>query len=208
MESTYSFLLAGVVFGLSSGIAPGPMLTLTISETIRHGLSAGLRISIAPLFTDGPIIVISLFLLSRLSNQGWFYGSLSFVGGLALMWFAWECLSVKPLSYKEEQASYALKKGIAVNLLNPAPYLFWFTIGTPTLVEAWDKGSEVAFGYLGGFFVCIMGAKLGVAFLTSRFRDFLASRFYLSTMRLMGIALLIFALVFLKNAGTWFKLWS
>jgi len=206
MDSIASFLLAGVVFGLSSGIAPGPMLTLTISETLRHGFPAGLRIALAPIFTDGPIIVGSWWLLSLLTNQNWFYGVLSLLGALVLGWFAWECLSVKPMDFQEARSAHALKKGIIANLLNPAPYLFWLTVGTPTLIQAWDNAAGASMLYLGGFFTCLIGAKLGVALVTARFRDFLRSRFYLSIMRLMGTVLVIFALIFLKNAGVWFKI--
>jgi len=31
------FLISGVVFGLAAGIAPGPLLALAFSETLKYG---------------------------------------------------------------------------------------------------------------------------------------------------------------------------
>lgn len=54
------FLSAGTLLGLAAGFAPGPLLVLVISETLRHNIKAGIKVSIAPLITDVPIILISL----------------------------------------------------------------------------------------------------------------------------------------------------
>lgn len=57
------FLLTGVLLGLSSGLAPGPLLALVASETLRHGVRAGVRVALAPLITDLPIILTTILLL-------------------------------------------------------------------------------------------------------------------------------------------------
>jgi len=54
-----SFFMTGTLLGLSAGIAPGPLLTLVISETLQKDIKAGIRVALAPMFTDVPIIVIS-----------------------------------------------------------------------------------------------------------------------------------------------------
>lgn len=36
-----AYLVSGIVFGLSSGLAPGPLLTLVLTETLRHGKKGG-----------------------------------------------------------------------------------------------------------------------------------------------------------------------
>ena len=199
-------LLTGIVFGLSSGISPGPTLTLTISETIEHGFEAGAKVACAPLVTDAFIITISFLFLSSLGSLNGFYAVISLMGSLVLAWFARECLSVKPLSVERQPSvSKAFRKGVATNLLNPAPYLFWITVGTPTLMKAYEQGFGDLMAYLGGFFIFLVGSKASVALITARFRDFLRSRFYLTLMRLMGLALAFFAALFLRRAWLiWF----
>ena len=63
------FLSSGILLGLAAGFAPGPLLVLVISETMRHGIRAGLKVSIAPLITDVPIILVSLIVLNRLISS-------------------------------------------------------------------------------------------------------------------------------------------
>ena len=66
--SVVAFLVSGVVFGASAGLSPGPLLTLVIRETLRHGTKEGLKVAAAPLLTDAPIIALSLLVLARLEN--------------------------------------------------------------------------------------------------------------------------------------------
>ena len=59
-------LSKGTVLGLAAGFSPGPLTFLIISETLRHGLRAGMKVSLAPVVTDLPIIVLAVLLLDRL----------------------------------------------------------------------------------------------------------------------------------------------
>ncbi|MDY6953588.1 MAG: LysE family translocator, partial [Thermodesulfobacteriota bacterium] len=52
-------LAIGIVLGLSAGFAPGPLLALVISQTLRHNAVEGLKVALAPLVTDLPIILIT-----------------------------------------------------------------------------------------------------------------------------------------------------
>ena len=62
------FLSAGVVMGLSAGFSPGPLLALVLSHTVRYGVREGVKIALAPLLTDLPIILVSMLVLTKLSN--------------------------------------------------------------------------------------------------------------------------------------------
>ena len=55
-----SLALAGASLGVIEGIKPGPLLTMVIRETLSGGLRAGLWTAAAPIFTDGPLIIILL----------------------------------------------------------------------------------------------------------------------------------------------------
>ncbi len=65
MTAEISLLFSGVVFGLSGGLSPGPLLTLVVSETLKHGIKEGVKVSIAPLITDPPIVIAAIFIVSR-----------------------------------------------------------------------------------------------------------------------------------------------
>jgi len=207
MSQAWPFVLSGLVFGFSGGIAPGPLLALTISETLRGGLGAGFRVCLAPIITDGPLILVTFFLLSRLGDLDILMGLISFLGGSFLLFLAFESWRTNPDNlHLEADANQALKRGVLTNLLNPSPYLFWVSVGTPTLLDANDHGPFAIPLFLLAFFASIVCSKLAVAMLTARFSDFLRSRFYLALMRFLALALLVFALLFYWDAGQFFGL--
>ena len=65
MFEEFTFLLSGVIFGLTLGVSPGPLLTLVISETLKHNRKEGIKVAIALTITDLPIVLITLLILSK-----------------------------------------------------------------------------------------------------------------------------------------------
>ena len=60
---------AGATLGIVEGIKPGPLLTMVIRETLSGGLRAGLWTAAAPIFTDGPLVIFSLFAAAWLAED-------------------------------------------------------------------------------------------------------------------------------------------
>ena len=60
---------AGATLGIGEGIKPGPLLTMVIRETLSGGLRAGLWTAAAPIFTDGPLVIFSLFAAESLAED-------------------------------------------------------------------------------------------------------------------------------------------
>ena len=60
------YALLGFSLGLSAGLAPGPLLALVIQRSLHGGLTSGLRVALAPLITDLPIVILALLLVGRL----------------------------------------------------------------------------------------------------------------------------------------------
>jgi len=137
-----SFALSGMLLGLTSGIAPGPLLTLVITETLKHGKKEGSKVAIAPLLTDIPIILIAVFILSRLSDFEFILGVISILGGLFILYLGYESIKTKGLEINTENIkTHSIKKGIIVNAINPHPYLFWITVGVPMIIKAYIKST-------------------------------------------------------------------
>lgn len=185
-----TYLATGMIFGLSSGLAPGPLLTLVLVETLRHGAGAGVRVSLSPLVTDLPIIGISLLALTRLSGSNHVLGLISLAGALFLAHLGRETFTSPPVSVgAPESGAQPLRRGILTNFLNPHPYLFWTTVGSPLLVRAWKDGGGGAAAFLAGFYLCLVGSKVVLAAFTGRGRHLLGGRAYGICMRFLGILL-------------------
>ena len=86
------FLTVGILLGLSAGIAPGPLLTLVVSETLSGGVGAGVRVALSPLLSDLPIILFAVFLLASFRKFRYCWGRcLSSVGFLFFIWVMKAC---------------------------------------------------------------------------------------------------------------------
>jgi threonine/homoserine/homoserine lactone efflux protein len=201
MTLGFSFLFSGVVFGLSAGLSPGPLLTLVISETLKHDVKEGIKVSFAPVLTDFPIVMFTTLVLSRLSSMSVLLGVVSLLGSAFLVYLGYEGISFKGVDIEVEQAKpQSIRKGVIANFLNPSPYLFWFTIGAPLALKAFDIGMLPASAFILGFYVFLVGSKVLVAVVVGKSRFFLKSRNYIYTIRLLGIILLVFAVLFAKDS--------
>ena len=201
MALGFSFLFSGVVFGLSAGLSPGPLLTLVISETLKHDVKEGIKVSFAPVLTDFPIVMFTILVLSRLSSMSALLGVVSLLGSAFLVYLGYEGISFKGVDIEVEQAKpHSIRKGVVANFLNPAPYLFWFTIGAPLVLKAFHIGMFSASAFILGFYVFLVGSKVLVAVVVGKSRFFLKSRNYIYTIRLLGIILLVFAVLFAKDS--------
>ena len=204
ISTVMEFLASGTLLGLSAGFSPGPLLTLVISETLKYSPREGIKVALSPLITDIPIVALSVFGLSQLSDHMLLVGVISLLGGMFLAYLGFDSLAFKGTAFKPVDADPArsLHKGVIVNFLNPSPYLFWLSIGAPLIVEAWDASPAAAAAFILVFYTLLVGAKICIALAVGRSRTYLQSRQYIIIIRCLGIALLIFAGVFFKNGYT------
>jgi len=79
------YLSIGILLGMSAGLTPGPLLTLVISETLQHDIKSGIKVALAPVITDLPIILATVFILSELSGYHHILGVISLAGGVFIL---------------------------------------------------------------------------------------------------------------------------
>lgn len=196
-----TFLFSGTVFGLSAGLSPGPLLTLVISETLKHGIREGVKVAIAPLISDLPIVLAAMFLFSRLSDMKPALGMIFLSGSLFLAYLGYESLVFKGFDADIRQTEpQSLKKGIVANFLNPSPYLFWISVGSPEMLKALKINAFSAAGFILCFYLFLVGSKILLAVIVGKSRVFLKSSHYILSIRFLGIILLIFAVFFFRDA--------
>jgi threonine/homoserine/homoserine lactone efflux protein len=96
----------------------------------------------SPLLSDGPIALLVLFLLNRISKE--MYGILQAAGGFLLLYFAWAGYR----QWKQFEATElnthktmprTLLQAAMVNILNPNPYLGWSLVLGPAFLTAWHQ---------------------------------------------------------------------
>ncbi len=195
-----TLLSAAAVYGLSAGFLPGPLLALVVSQTLRYGIREGAKAAMAPLITDLPIILVSVLVMRSLSESRTALGFISMAGGLFVIYLACECFRTTRLDMDDSKVGpQSLGRGAAVNALNPHPYLFWLTVGGPSVIRAWAESPLWAVAFVAVFTGCIVGSKVLIAAVVGRSRHVLSGKVYGTVMRALGLMLLVFAALLFKD---------
>ena len=195
-----NFLTIGTILGLSAGFAPGPLLTLVISETLQYDIKAGVKVALAPLVTDLPIIILTLFILAKLSNFHNILGVISLIGGCFILFMGYESICTKGVALNFQKTKpKSLTKGILVNFLSPQPYLFWFSVGAPTITKAMNQSIIAALAFISSFWALLVGSKILLAILVGKSKSFLVGNVYIYTMRFLGLVLCGLAFVLFRD---------
>lgn len=199
-QKMIEFLSAGTLLGLAAGFAPGPLLVLVISETLKHSTKAGIKVAIAPLVTDVPIILLSLLILKRLANFKPVLACISIFGGLFILYLSYECLKTRGVELNFSSVSTnSLRKGVITNALNPHPYIFYMTVGAPIIFKGMQQNILAALSFVGTFLLFLVGCKVLLAIVVERSRSFLKGRIYIWVIRALGAFLLFFSIVLFRD---------
>ena len=193
-------LSSGFLLGLSCGLAPGPLLALLLAQTLRHGAREGCKVALAPLVSDGPIILVALAVAAQAARVRAALAVLSLAGGLFVLYLAVEAWRAPPLAAAREAARPgSWLKAVLVNLLNPHPWLFWMTVGAAMLARARTVSGWAVAGFLAMFYLLLVGSKMLLALGSARSRQFLSGRGYRRLLQAFAIILAGFAVLLLRE---------
>ncbi len=188
--------------GLSAGLSPGPLFALVVSQSVRHGAREGMKVAVVPLLSDLPLILASVFLLTRFRNLKPALGVVSIAGALFLFHLAFESIgSAPPDGPIGEDEAHSIRKGLLVNILSPYPYLFWVMVGGPMILKGWSDCPSSALAFVTAFYACLVGSKLALAAIAGRSGMRVAGKGYVLLMRILGGSLALFAVLLLKEGA-------
>lgn len=200
------FAVTSFGVGLSGALVPGPMLTVTISDSVKKGFIAG------PLVVLGHIMVEIAMMIVILAGLGHFMGSqtaafiIGTFGGLVLIFMGYNISRSNeklPSIQTDEngiQKYGPFLKGIITSLTNPYFFIWWATIGLAFMF----KGLELAgiFGLL-GFSIGHWSADLSwysiISFFSSRGSKFMSNKAYKAAMMTCGVFLVILGIYFIVS---------
>jgi threonine/homoserine/homoserine lactone efflux protein len=156
---------------LAAAVQPGPLQAFLLARVAEKGVKATIPAALAPLLSDGPIILLALLVLKSLPPT--LTRIIQGAGGLLLMylassafrqWLAWRNSRSRSMG----TAPHTLAQAVAVNLLNPNPYLAWSLVLGPKLLQAWREGPGNAIALIGGFYGTMVAAlALSIVFFGS-----------------------------------------
>ncbi|MCI0394489.1 MAG: LysE family translocator [Chloroflexi bacterium] len=150
-----SYFLTGLNLGFPAAASPGPLQSFLLSQSLKNGWRRTLPAALAPLLSDGPIIVLVLLILSQI--PAWFVRLLSVAGGLYAFYLAWGAYRafrqpIRQPAVAPAGSQESLLKVTVTNLLNPQPYIYWGTLLGPTLLEGWRLSPAHGLAFILGFY--------------------------------------------------------
>lgn len=186
------FALAALTFGLAAGLKPGPLGVFVIHQTMSKSKRHGLLASLAPLLTDGPIILLALLLTLQLDDLDWFISAISIIGATYLANTAYKIYkapdSINPSTNMDSRSSLAT--AVKINFLNPSPYIFWLTIGSSYIL----MGTKIDAGI---FIICALISlcvtKYAVAIAIKTLGERFNPRVYSVILKSLSLPLLAFS---------------
>jgi threonine/homoserine/homoserine lactone efflux protein len=205
-ESVLYFIGVGSLLGLSAGFSPGPLLALILTQTIKHNKTEGVKVAISPLITDLPIILVTFFVFTQIAQFDLILAAISFVGGTFVAYLGIESIKTKAINVSPDAgfSSDSLKKGVITNFLSPHPYLFWASVGMPLVFKALDVNMLTVILFFTSFYVFLLGSKVLIAIVVERTKSFIKPKAYITIMRVLGLALILFSLLLLYDGLKYF----
>lgn len=200
------FAATSFVVGLSGAIVPGPMLTVTISDSMKKGFKAG------PMVVSGHIIAEIILIVLIFAGLGWLIGSstASFIigtlGGIMLILMGYNITrSSQPVSDVSDDAEVKrygpVIKGFMTSVSNPYFFIWWATVGCAFMFKGLELAGAVGvLGFIIGHWASDLGWFSTVSFLTSRGSGIMNEKHYKIIMTICGAFLIVLGVYFILSA--------
>ena len=122
------------VIALSGALMPGPLLTVTISESPRRGMSAGPFLIFGHGILELALVLALLFGAAPILLKEEVFIGISLAGGCILLWMAYSMIRNLPdLHLQHESKGNANRNlvtaGILLSISNPYWLIWWASIG-------------------------------------------------------------------------------
>lgn len=157
------YLLLGMTYAFAAAVQPGPFQSFLISQALSRGWRQTLPAALAPLLSDGPIILLVLLVLNQV--PAWLENGLQVAGGVFLFylavgaWKAWQYYHTRT-ALPAHSSQQTLLKAALVNLLNPNPYLAWSLVMGPLLLKGWHEAPVNGVALLVGFYSTMIASQV------------------------------------------------
>lgn len=198
LTALLTIFVSSFIIALSGAMMPGPLLTVTISQSSRRGFMTG------PLLIAGHAILELLLLVALLLGLAPFlqkpvvFAATALIGSLILLWMAFNMFrSLPSLSLKWEgqksTGNHPLINGILMSVANPYWIIWWATIGLGYIMYSWQFGFWGIIFFFAGHILADLSWYSLISVAVARGRNFLNDRLYRGVIFFCAAFLVVFA---------------
>lgn len=208
---TVKIVITSFILGLSGAMMPGPLLAVTITETLKRGFKAVVLIiaghSLLELFFTGALV---LGLGSVIKGNPIVKGLIGLIGGSVLMWMAVGMLKeakanetgdISKVDKTDKRRLGPFGLGVVISLSNPYWTIWWVTVGASYLLVHTEGNlpeiSAFYFGHISSDFAWYSLVGLAIVY----GKRILSTKFYKWLLMICGVFIIFMALYFLYSGG-------
>lgn len=206
----FTLFTTAFLVGLSGAMMPGPLLTVTISESARRGFIVGPLLVFGHGLLEMLLIVALIAGLSSLLSDPAVTSIIAILGGIVLIYMgsnmSWQAIQsniavdmgndIKPTN---RDGMHPLLAGIVISIANPYWIIWWATIGLTYLTVALNLGKLGLFSFFFGHILADLTWYSLIAVLVSGSRRFLKPTLYQNIILLCGLFLIGLGIYFIYS---------
>lgn len=207
MLELLALYLGFALLSLTGALAPGPLMTLAISEGARAGRWAGVRLAVGHGLIEIPLVFAIAYGLGAFLQVPLVRGGIGLIGALVLLWMGYGLIAGvlrRRLSLTPAGASVGAPMGtlrfghvvggLIVTVANPYWSFWWATVGAgrTTEVASLALGPLAIAGLALVHWLTDLGWLGGLSFVTASGRDAIGDGVYRSVLLVCGAFLLAF----------------
>ena len=183
---------------------PGPVLTITISESTKRGFIAGPLIVLGHAILEISLLVLLVLGFADLINNPALLGIVGIAGGLVLLWISFDMLKgirqlTLDLSSGKSARGGPVIAGILTSLANPYWIIWWATIGLGYVIISMKLGFIGVAVFFAGHILADLLWYSTVSLLVSRGRKHISDRIYRGVIGTCAVMLIFFGVYFVYD---------
>jgi threonine/homoserine/homoserine lactone efflux protein len=191
-----SFILA-----LSGAVMPGPLLTVTISESPRRGMMTGPLLIVGHAVLELALVLALLMGLAPVLKMKPVFIFIALAGSAVLLWMGVGMLKSLPSMVLTTAGDNAKGKslilsGILMSLANPYWSIWWATIGLGYILHSMDAGTMGVVAFFGGHILGDLFWYAAVSAAVWKGRKLLSDRSYRILIGTCALFLIAFSFLF------------
>jgi threonine/homoserine/homoserine lactone efflux protein len=201
MLSPLGIFITSFIVGLSGALMPGPLLTVTISQSASRGWLVGPQVVLGHGILELSLVIAIVYGLGQFFVNSSVVGTIGIVGGAVLLWMGGSMLwnagkvSLVMEGQKGIASLHPTWAGIVSSLANPYWTVWWATIGLSYIAYASQYKMGVSLFYIGHILSDLSWYVL-VAAVIHLGKRWIPDRAFQIIIIICGVFLLIFGVYF------------
>jgi threonine/homoserine/homoserine lactone efflux protein len=196
-----TLFVTSFIVALSGAVMPGPLLTVTISETSRRGVMTGPLLILGHAILELALVLALLMGLAPLLKMKLVFIVIALAGSAVLLWMGIGMLKSLPATTLARDGGSAQGKnlilaGIFMSLVNPYWSIWWATIGLGYILHSMDAGTMGVIAFFSGHILGDLFWYAAVSTAVWKGRRLLSDRGYRMLIGTCAVCLIVFSCLF------------